>query len=115
MSACIRCGVAVENSAITGTVCLKCSNAMAGIDKPAPKVDPLMQGALAAGVVPFVFKLEVNGRNLVALLIGALIVVLGIVALVRIKSAPEELRKLRLLVAIGGILIGVFHVASNLG
>jgi hypothetical protein len=115
MSACIQCGSVVENSVITGVVCLKCSNNMTGIDKPPPKVDPLMQGALAAGVVPFVFSLNVNGRNLVALLMGALMLVLSLVALVRIKSAPKEVRKFQLAATIVVILVGLYHVVRNLG
>ncbi len=113
MSGCIQCGAVVENSALTGVVCLKCSNAMTGIDKPPPKVDPIMSGALVAGVVSFVFSIEINGRNLVALACGALMLVLSIVALVRSKSAPKEVRKLRLAVAAAGILLGFYHVVSN--
>lgn len=115
MSACIQCGSEVENAAITGVVCLKCSNTMTGIDKPEPKIDPLVLSALVVGGVAFAIKFEINGRNYIALSLGPIMVILGIVALARIKSAPQDLRNMRLGTTIGAILLGVYHVIRGLG
>ncbi len=115
MSACIQCGSEVENAAITGVVCLKCSNNMSGIDKPAPKVDPLVLSAFAAGGVAFVIKFEINGRNYVALSLGPIMVIMAVIALARFKSAPQEHRNVRLGTAIGAILLGVLLIIRGLG
>lgn len=115
MSACIQCGAEVENSAITGVVCLKCSNNMTGIDKPASKLDPLVLSAFVAGGVAFILKVEINGRNYVALSLGPIVVVLAIVAALRIKDAPKELRNVRLGTTIGAILFGIFLVIRGMG
>jgi hypothetical protein len=115
MAACMQCGSVIENEALTGMVCQKCSNNISGIDKPAPKIDPLVQSALVACVVAFVLKFEINGRNYVGLTLGAVAIVLAIVGLVRAKDAPADLRNLRLGSAAGALLLGVLHIVRSLG
>lgn len=114
MSACIQCGSVIENEALTGMVCQNCSNNMSGVGKGAPKIDPLVQGAFVSGGLGLFISLEVNDLDYAALGFGSVAIALGLVGLIRFKSAPSELHKVRIGTAIGAILLGAFHISRTL-
>ena len=128
MSACIQCGNPVENEAVTGAICLACSNKASGLDDAlAPKVTGPAKIALGLAVVPFVIsfrsgsssQVRVNGQvveksenhiDYVALPVGALVLVLGIFAVVKGLKAPAAVRNMQLGAAGFAVLLGLLHV-----
>lgn len=129
--ACIQCGAPVENEAVTGTICLACSNKASGLDDAlAPKVGTPAKAGLALAVVPFVVsyrqtsssEVKVNGRvvestksglDYVALPVGVIGAVLGLVAIVGALKAPPAVRKFQIGAAVGALLLGLLHVARG--
>lgn len=131
MTACAVCGAVVENEAQSGVLCQSCFSS----EQDAPKRSGLLSKipiALFISFVPFCASYRttqsststVNGEvvasnvetmDYIALALGPVAIVLGLVAVKRALSGPAETKTRDLGLAAAAIVVGLYQIARGFG